>query len=49
MVAGSYPLAGQKNSMGAITQQYNLIMELLNNVTTNFFYLGDILDQQYSQ
>ncbi len=48
MVFDGYPLAGNKDSMWSIVEQYNFMMRLLNNVTTNFFFLGDILDQKYS-
>lgn len=35
--------------MGVIDSQYNRVVRLLGNVSNSFFYLGDILDQQYME
>ena len=47
MVRQSFPLASNQNAMAVVESQFDRVISLLGNVSSSFFYLGDILDQQY--
>lgn len=47
MVRTSFPLSESSDAWTVITAQYQLILQMLTEVTTNLFLLGKVLDEQY--